>query len=338
MPRLQPTGILDWHEWNFDAVPDDELVACCYWEYARESAFIRDTLREYRDWFLAGGKWDENAAKLGARLEKIQCSSEQAKVFVRGCAFEPKRVWQSDDPKKPNYCHPDAPPLTGSFPAPWQSLSSEEREYRVCIRSHGEQFSNVPIELAHWSWAKDIARVCQRAADEQQEQRKAWEQKNVRKDTKGNFVVDANASAPPEFKPLHPRLRWGVSETLLVDIAWDCFTNDEIVTYFRQWVKAARPKEIPSPSGRGHKPGDWRANLTRLAAMRLLSQFPAWQIVRGNSFPAIWETKQFSGRKWGDFTKWRDARREAGKLFHNLFPFLPPEERPLSWERQPPAK
>jgi hypothetical protein len=29
-------------DWNFDAVPDAELVACCYWEYARESAFIRE--------------------------------------------------------------------------------------------------------------------------------------------------------------------------------------------------------------------------------------------------------------------------------------------------------
>jgi len=37
-------------DWNFAAVPDAELVACCYWEYARESAFIRDTLRDYRDW------------------------------------------------------------------------------------------------------------------------------------------------------------------------------------------------------------------------------------------------------------------------------------------------
>jgi hypothetical protein len=28
-------------DWNFDPVPDNELVACCYWEYARESEFIR---------------------------------------------------------------------------------------------------------------------------------------------------------------------------------------------------------------------------------------------------------------------------------------------------------
>ena len=25
-------------DWNFDTVPDTERVACCYWEYARESA------------------------------------------------------------------------------------------------------------------------------------------------------------------------------------------------------------------------------------------------------------------------------------------------------------
>ncbi len=28
-------------DWNFDKVPDNELVACCYWEYARESARVR---------------------------------------------------------------------------------------------------------------------------------------------------------------------------------------------------------------------------------------------------------------------------------------------------------
>jgi hypothetical protein len=33
--------VLSRKEWDFDNVPDDELVACCYWEYARESARIR---------------------------------------------------------------------------------------------------------------------------------------------------------------------------------------------------------------------------------------------------------------------------------------------------------
>jgi hypothetical protein len=129
-------------------------------------------------------------------------------------------------------------------------------------------------------------------------------------------------------------------ETLMVDIAWDCFTNDQIATYFRQWVKVARPKGLTAPSGQGHKPKDWRANLTRLAVMRLLARFTALEIVdpRRNTFPAIWETRQFAGRKWSDVTKWHDARREAGQLFHTLFPFLPKDQKPLSWNRQAPAK
>jgi hypothetical protein len=321
-------------DWNFDAVPDNELVACCYWEYARESAFIRDTLREYRDWFLAGGKWDKNTGKLDANLEKIQCFGQPADVFVRGCAFDPVRVCQSDDPKKPNYRHPDAPPITGSFPAPWQSLSLNERTFRAHIRTDAEQLQIVPIKLSHWSWAKEIARECQRIADDQHEQRKIWERKYLRKNENGNFLMADDGLAPLNFEPIRPHMRWGVRETLMVDIAWDYFTNDEIATYFRHWVKANRPKNIMAPNSKGHKPKDWRANLTRLAVMRLLSQFSAFQIVSQDSFPAIWETKQFSGRKWGDFTKWCDARREAGKLFRKLFPFLPLDEKPISWERQ----
>jgi len=49
MSQLHSSEILDWHEWNFDAVPDDELIACCYWEFARESAFIRDVRRRCLD-------------------------------------------------------------------------------------------------------------------------------------------------------------------------------------------------------------------------------------------------------------------------------------------------
>ena len=131
----QPEVISDL-DWNFDGVPDGELVACCYWEYARESTFIRDTLRIYRDnWHCPAGKFDDLILKNDRRLEKIQSIGHPSDVFVRGCAFEPDRVSQSDNPEKQNYRHPDAPSLTGSFPAPWQTLSKTEREYRAHIRT-----------------------------------------------------------------------------------------------------------------------------------------------------------------------------------------------------------
>ena len=43
LPPCESGPITDF-DWNFDGVPDDELVACCYWEYARESAFIHRML------------------------------------------------------------------------------------------------------------------------------------------------------------------------------------------------------------------------------------------------------------------------------------------------------
>src|ERR1017187_5436817 len=125
---------------------------------------------------------------------------------------------------------------------------------------------------------------------------------------------------------------------------WEDFTNDEIANYFRQWVKHARPKQIKAPSGKGHKPGDWRALLTRLGVMRLLSRFTLQEILGTRSAPPVIEcqpihrTKQFASDKWGDPAKWHDARREAGKVFRTLFPFLPKDVKPISWERQSPGK
>lgn len=328
-------------DWNFDAVPDKELVACCYWEYARESAFIRETLHQYREWFLGGGIWDEHTGKLSANLEEIQSIGYPSEVFIRGCGFPAEMIWQSEDPEKPNYRHPEAPPITGRFPAPWQSLSEDERHFRARIQNDVEQLQIVPIKLAHWSWAKEIVRECQGASDKLHKSRRNWEKKFLRRDAKGNLFTVPNAPEPPQVEMPRPRTRWGVAETLLVDIAWECFTNDEISNYFRKWVKRARPKDIPGPDSKGrNKARDRRANLTRLAVMRLLFRFTASGIIgiRQNSFPAIWETKQFAGRKWADTTKWYDARREAGQLFHKLFPFLPINEKPLSWDGQAPGK
>jgi hypothetical protein len=145
----------------------------------------------------------------------------------------------------------------------------------------------------------------------------------------------------PAFEEIPPSLFWESGrEITVLRIAWANYTNDELVQAFRQWVKKHRPKQIPVPSNQGHKPGDLRAQLTRLAVMRLLSHFNLSHILnpRRDARFKIWETKQFAGRKWVDATKWHGARREAGQVFRRLFPFLPPAEKPLSWERRSAGK
>ena len=335
MKRL-PKGLADW-DWNFDEVPISELVACCYWEYARESPFIRDTLREYRDWVVAGGQWGDARADLGKDLERIQSIGYSSEVFLRGCTLEPGRVCQSVDPDKPNYRHRDAPALTGSFPASWLSLSAAERRERSKIRSARTALPLVPIKRGDWHDATDIAKWV-----EGRWQMLHADFENIRRKHPETSEVDLIAQGKLKpFPGIQPSLYWaGGSEVTVLTINWPDFTNEELVQYFRRWVKANRPKQAKQPDARGHKPKDWRAMLTRLAATRLLARFTPLEIVdpRRDKFPVVWETKQFAGRKWGDVTKWHDARREAEKLFHSLFPFLPKDEKPISWERQAPSK
>jgi hypothetical protein len=198
----------------------------------------------------------------------------------------------------------------------------------------------VPVRLSHWGLGKDIAEYGRRVADDQHQKRLGWERKFLRRGKKGILSKLRGAPDAPEFPKTRPGLRWGWCESLIVDIAWEQFTDDEIATYFRRWVKRARPKELKAPSKRGHKLGDWRADLTRLAVMRLLSRFKPSEILnpRGKAMDAIVESPVFAGRKWLDATKWYDARREALAAFHRLLPFLSAEEKPRSWERRPPGK
>ncbi len=332
-------------DWNFDNVPDNELVACCYWEYARESVFIRDALLEMRDDVLESVKLNKNLENSKRpdwcdKLNRIKSIGYAADVFARGSLFSPDTIWQNINPRKPNFRHPDAPPLTGSFPAPWQSMAEAERKNRARIKTVVEDCNLVPVSMGQWHDAREIVRVCEGVCRRDLEDWNAWARKYTRRDADGHICALPNAPDSPPDRSTRPGIFFGNAETLLVEIAWEDFTDDEIATYFRKWVKHARPKTAKAPNGQGHKPGDWRARLTRLSVMRLLVWFTPLEIVdpRQDRFPAVWETKQFSRPKWRDVTKWHDARREAGHLFHKLFPFLPPNAKPLTWARQKPGK
>jgi hypothetical protein len=324
-------------DWNFSEVPDGELIGCCYWEYARESAFIRDTLHRYREWFAEGGKRDKASDELFARTDRIQSAGRGAEMLLRGCAFKAGTVWQSTDPERENYRHPEAPPITGSFPDPWQTLSQGERAYRSRLAKYGEGIFPPPVERGDFHEAEDIAKHC----------RSKWDKvlsafHELQRQNPGKSEVQLRADGKLEpYEEIPPSLFWESGrEVTVLRIAWQSYTNDELAGAFRRWVKAHRPKQIPVPSNRGRKPGDLRAHLTRLAVMRLLSRFKTSEILnpRGRALHAVFDSLQFAALKWHDATKWHDARREAGQFFGRLFPFLPAGEKPRSWDRRPPGK
>jgi hypothetical protein len=330
--------VLSHNDWNFDNVPDSELVACCYWEYARESAFIRELRQRcWEHWqplYLKGQWWNEPEDKqIHTDLQKVQSIGYPAEVFLRGICCPPDGVLPDAPPLKPGEVHR----TTGSFPKTWQALTVAERRYRSHIGTDVERIPLVPFGRGLFLDAKDIVKS---VAAQRRERDEANEQ--ARRENPKLTDEALCRMGKLQFPDIRPSVIYGSGmEKTIVRIDWSAFTNDEIVQGFRKWVKANRPEDIRVPDRKGrNKARDWRAQLTRLSVMRLLAHFTPLDIIdpRRNRFPAIWETKQFAGRKWSDVTKWHDARREAGKVFRALFPFLPKDEKPISWERQKPGK
>ena len=325
------------HSWNFDSVPDRELVACCYWEYARESAFILGLRkRSWEHWkplYLKDKWWNTPKDEgLYSDLQRIQSIGYPAEVFLHGISCPPDGVLPDALPLRPDEVHR----LTGSFPKPWQKLTKEERAYRSHIGTDVERVPLVPFKRGYPFEAKDIAEWVKSRQNERD-----LANAQARRDNPGLTEEALCRLGKLHFPEILPSLFWaGGTEVTLVHIHWASFTNDEIVNCFRKWVKANRPERYEAPDGKGKKLSDWRANLTRVAVLRLLSRFTPLEIVdpRRNKFPAVWGTKQFSRAKWRDVTKWYDARREAQKVFHTLFPFLAKDEKPISWDRRAPDK
>jgi hypothetical protein len=312
-------------DWNFDNVPNDELVACCLWEYARESAFIRDVRQRCIQNWRTGGHRDE---RLSADLGELHSIGSAMKLLTSGFYFAPGDPHRIDAQRNAS--------VTNSFPAPWQTLPADERDFRVRTLLNPGWTPGVPFERADCHDAWDIAK---QAKARWQEVFSEFDR--VRREYPETSEVELTAQG--KLKPFLgipvSILREEGREVMVVAINWARFTNDEIVKHFRKWLKPNRPKELRIPDGKGrNKARDWRAKLTRLAVMRLLAHFTPLEVVDADKFPVVWKTKQFAGKQWGDITKWHDARREAGKLFRQLFPFLSPDEQPLSWSRPLPAK
>lgn len=86
-PKAQPSPAdvpFTEHDWNFDDVPNDEVIACCLWEDARESSTIALAAEMHwcnaRDLHLSGeyernpklkAEHDEMAVQIGHRAKAV---------------------------------------------------------------------------------------------------------------------------------------------------------------------------------------------------------------------------------------------------------------------------
>ena len=66
---------LDEREWNFFDLGENERVACCFWEYARESNAIRDTVKIFKTFLADQGKPAPRTAEHEAFLDTYDHAS-----------------------------------------------------------------------------------------------------------------------------------------------------------------------------------------------------------------------------------------------------------------------
>ena len=351
------------HDWNFDSIPDHHLIACCYWEYARESIF----LKKFKSRCVEANRNPQPLSQafdlVGKDARTVLSIGTVANSFLLGFGFDPAApaapcnnvTVQPCNPLPTSGSHSDfgsrpsdfpSAPITGNFPAAWQSLSLAERDYRAQLAT-GALLPPLSGERAgvRGNYPSDPAvspPPFQRATGPD-----ALNAVLFLADSISSRAPSTSPSTPfpqsaPQPSTLNSQLSLGIhsqptDEIALVQIQWGHFTDDQIIDSFRAWVKANRPATIRPVAARGHKLKDWRANLTRLAVMRLLNHFSAAQLLDAKSkeLQSIWESKQFSGPTWLDVAKWHDARREARQIFHQLFPFLKKTDDPLSWPPSP---
>ena len=123
---------IDQLDWNFDGVPDRELVACCYWEYARESAFLVELRRRsWVHWLPLHQKGERSKPPedktLYEDLRKVQLLGYPMEVFIRGMSFPPdEMLTDSPTDRSGKIVRRGA-----QFPKPWQASALAERASRA---------------------------------------------------------------------------------------------------------------------------------------------------------------------------------------------------------------
>jgi hypothetical protein len=295
-------------DWNFDAVPDGELVAGCYWEYARESAFICNLRQRCIRWWRKGGL--RNAA-LTAAISKLHSMGPQVDVLFRGFYYAPDDPYRIDVAR--NAC------VTNSFPAPWQALPDNERDFRVRTLLSAGWYPATPFRRADWMEAEQVVEHARAKWDKVME---IYHRVRANDPETSEVELVRQGKLPPYGKIPPSLFDEGGREVTAVAIHWGRFTNEEIISHFRKWVKENRPQNIRLRDDKGrNKARDWRVALERLGMMRLLHQWSLRQLPE--AAPAAW--KLYGKREW------YKERKRAQEMFHRLFPFLDRSERPLSW-------
>jgi hypothetical protein len=250
-PLPADLSVDDPHNWDFASVfrgAGDELKACCRWEYARESASLRNTVRMLHEVLELVGD-NVPFAGLPQALQIMLDNKGQSEVSAHGLWFDLAGTGLL------NFTVCFHVPLT----KPWRSLNDDHRRMLAAHFKGWNAPSSGPA-FQDWDDAEVLRELYERACKDRDEikalssatpsERRAMSLAD-RKENRFSVVSD------------------GGLECLLVKIDWR-YSDKDIKRAFNQWVdRKKRPGCSRKPRGRPPRTLDYGAALRCLAIMRV---------------------------------------------------------------------
>ena len=224
-------------DWDFYSVPADELYACQWWEYARESARIRAFYQpEDSDFFPSPGIEPEvrrldGTVMIEARRRLLDPIRMQ---FVR-------LLWEYALPVKRTMERAHESGIkSDALDCPWQFLPAEVR--RGVVEDLAPYFAKMPgLTFLPFNRCSDLRDL---------------------------------GIAGEDYRCARFDRKTGI-EWLRAEIDWAEFSDWQIVEAFRRWVKENRPRGVGRADDRGrHKGAGLYAQLKCVGILRLMNAIP----------------------------------------------------------------
>lgn len=310
-------------DWNFSRVPDDQIIACCLWEYARESASINlaaaSHAMESRHILPEGSR-----PPTEKQIERWAEIDERTRDQVKRARFNHdrflERFWDSEVGHLTFYGILNRWVTSGS--GAFQDLPGKVR--RMLAEKVSQADTIGALTLANLG---DVERLWIANSKDLREIR-AW--KRPANDDAEDVALTLETE--PVEGSFFDHAVIDRTRTVAFTVDFSRFSDAEIESSFHAWVRKNRPRRWRKPATvlltsrrRGVKRNDYRVALERLGMMRLLHWFTPSQLRA--EVPAAWK---LYGRKEPVF---RREVRAAVRFFHDRFPFLPRTEQPECAER-----
>lgn len=320
---ISETGPWPETTWNFRDIPDEEVIACCLWEYALESQTLV-LAAEVRQMMTRQFRRHETPPPTAQELARWAETDAAVQREVRRRRFDHgkfmQRFWSSDFGQLRFYdslctfC-------TRSAPA-YQRLPRRFRRYLVRQVRESTTLSSLTEALVC-----DLERLWMQNSVELREIRAR--ERSPDDDSEDFALYQPSQAVVGSFTDERPSDRT-INVGFTIDFSR--FADAEIEAAFRRWLKTHRPRRWRRPAAvlltaarRGRKLNDYRVALDRLGLMRLLHGATPSEM--RENIPAAWK---LYGAKEPDF---RREVRAAVRFFRERFPFLPARERPISERR-----